>query len=166
MKYRYLIFLIALLPVLCGCNDSDDVMKIFTGKTWKLTYITKKNDHKPFDFWENPETTRKAQQYIESTAGAFTVTFQGISKENSVKGTLAGQLKLKNLSGNWYADGESQAFSTSQLSGSEKDEYGIANKFMDGLSKAKSYSGNTDNLYLYYKDDAGRDLCLVFHVAK
>ena len=47
MKYKYLLLLLLMLPFVCGCNDSDDVSGIFTGKVWKLTYITKKNDHKP-----------------------------------------------------------------------------------------------------------------------
>ena len=45
MKYKYLLLLLLMLPFVCGCNDSDDVNGIFTGKVWKLTYITKKNDH-------------------------------------------------------------------------------------------------------------------------
>lgn len=28
--------LLLLLPLFSGCNDSDDVAAIFTGKTWKL----------------------------------------------------------------------------------------------------------------------------------
>ena len=32
--------LLLLLPLFSGCNDSDDVAAIFTGKTWKLNYIT------------------------------------------------------------------------------------------------------------------------------
>ena len=51
MKYKYLLLLLLMLPFVSGCNDSDDVNGIFTGKVWKLTYITKKNEHKPYDFW-------------------------------------------------------------------------------------------------------------------
>ena len=29
--------LLLLLPMFSGCNDTDDVAGIFTGKTWKLT---------------------------------------------------------------------------------------------------------------------------------
>ena len=35
--------LLLLLPMFSGCNDTDDVAGIFTGKTWKLTYITVKD---------------------------------------------------------------------------------------------------------------------------
>ena len=31
---------------------------------------------------------------------------------------------------------------------------------------ATSYKGNYDNLFIYYKDEGGRELCLVFHVDK
>ena len=33
--------LLLLLPLFTGCNDSDDVAAIFTGKTWKLNYKRK-----------------------------------------------------------------------------------------------------------------------------
>ena len=42
LKYIGILFAIMLIPALSGCNDTDDVQKIFTGKTWKMTYITKK----------------------------------------------------------------------------------------------------------------------------
>jgi len=32
---------------------ADDVAGIFTGKTWKLTYITVKDSHQMFNFWGN-----------------------------------------------------------------------------------------------------------------
>ena len=37
--------LLLLLPLFTGCNDSDDVAAIFTGKTWKLNYITVDGGH-------------------------------------------------------------------------------------------------------------------------
>lgn len=36
MKYKYLLLLLLMLPFVSGCNDSDDVNGIFTGKVWKL----------------------------------------------------------------------------------------------------------------------------------
>lgn len=42
--------LLLLLPMFSGCNDTDDVAGIFTGKTWKLTYITKANGHGWYNF--------------------------------------------------------------------------------------------------------------------
>ena len=37
--------LLLLLPLFSGCNDSDDVAAIFTGKTWKLNYNTEDEGH-------------------------------------------------------------------------------------------------------------------------
>lgn len=42
--------LLLLLPLFSGCNDSDDVAAIFTGKTWKLNYITVDGGHEMFGF--------------------------------------------------------------------------------------------------------------------
>ncbi len=42
--------LLLLLPLFTGCNDSDDVAAIFTGKTWKLNYITVDGGHDMFPF--------------------------------------------------------------------------------------------------------------------
>ena len=63
MKYKYLLLLLLMLPFVSGCNDSDDVNGIFTGKVWKLTYITKKNEHKPYDFWGDKD---KYEQSIKN----------------------------------------------------------------------------------------------------
>ena len=42
--------LLLLLPLFSGCNDSDDAAAIFTGKTWKLNYITVDGGHEMFGF--------------------------------------------------------------------------------------------------------------------
>lgn len=66
MKYKYLLLLLLMLPFVSGCNDSDDVNGIFTGKAWKLTYITKKNEHKPYDFWGDKDKYEQSfNEYIK-----------------------------------------------------------------------------------------------------
>lgn len=52
--------LLLLLPMFSGCNDTDDVAGIFTGKTWKLTYITSKIAIKCLIFGET--TTKPANK--------------------------------------------------------------------------------------------------------
>lgn len=52
--------LLLLLPMFSGCNDTDDVAGIFTGKTWKLTYITKANGHGWYNF---PDIARRKQRH-------------------------------------------------------------------------------------------------------
>lgn len=54
-----IIGLLLLLPLFSGCNDSDDVAAIFTGKTWKLNYITVDGGHEMFDFLGKNEAEKK-----------------------------------------------------------------------------------------------------------
>lgn len=54
-----IIGLLLLLPLFSGCNDSDDVAAIFTGKTWKLNYITVDGGHEMFDFLEKMKRKRR-----------------------------------------------------------------------------------------------------------
>ena len=56
--------LLLLLPLFSGCNDSDDVAAIFTGKTWKLNYITVDGGHEMFGFWENEEQEKASNGVI------------------------------------------------------------------------------------------------------
>lgn len=59
-----------------------------------------------------------------------------------------------------------KAMLSASVKGSENDPLGFSNKFVEGLNRATSYKGNYDNLFIYYKDEGGRELCLVFHVDK
>ena len=45
-----IIGLLLLLPLFSGCNDTDDVAAIFTGKTWKLNYITVDGGHETVSY--------------------------------------------------------------------------------------------------------------------
>ena len=76
MKYKYLLLLLLMLPFVSGCNDSDDVNGIFTGKVWKLTYITKKNEHKPYDFWGDKDKYEQSIKNYINKEGAYTIKFE------------------------------------------------------------------------------------------
>ncbi len=68
VKYIALLFCLTLvIPFLSGCNDTDDVQKIFTGKTWKMTYITKKNEHSWYKFTDVSEAIYKSYDPINGT---------------------------------------------------------------------------------------------------
>lgn len=169
MKIKYLLLLFLMLPFISACDRSDDVMGIFTGKTWKLTYIVRKDQRTPYNFWDNQKTLKEAQLEVEKK-GAYTLTFSGEETDDIIDGTFEGILGTPlRFNGKWQADGKSNAFSTSGVrSGGNKallDSY-----FMYGIENATRYSGNYDNLYLYYtyKDKSNKEieLCLVFHVDK
>ena len=167
MKIKYLLLLLLTLPLLSACDRSDDVMGIFTGKTWKLTYISKAGSKKPalYDFWDNAKSYKQALTEMNKD-GAYTLVFQGEEADDTGKGTFNGKLYATDYKGNWFADGKSNEFTPSQVTGSGKAL--LDNYFMEGIKNAKRYSGNYDNLYLYYtyKDKSNKEieLCLVFHV--
>ena len=85
LKYIGILFAIMLIPALSGCNDTDDVQKIFTGKTWKMTYITKKGEHRWYTF---PGVDEKNYLSYDPTTGtrAFRITFTGSTSENRING--------------------------------------------------------------------------------
>lgn len=154
-----------LLPLLSGCNDTDDVAGIFTGKTWKLTYITVKNDNRMVDFWGADDKARKTSMDLLEKTGTYTLVFNGAVEDNTIKGNLSGTLATATITGAWSANGDDNKFHAAAEAGNEKDI--LAKKFMEGLNSATSYSGDDRNLYLYYKLSGGQQtFAMVFHVAK
>lgn len=172
MKYKYLLLLLLVLPFISGCERSDDVAGIFTGKTWKLTYITIANSNnkpQPYDFWRNKEKYDNAIKEMNKD-GAYTLTFTGTESDDMMDGAFNGILGTPlTFNGKWHADGKSNDFSASDVrSGGNKallDSY-----FIEGMATAKRYEGNYDNLRLYYtyKDKMGTEvkMQMTFHVVK
>ena len=100
--------LLLLLPMFSGCNDTDDVAGIFTGKTWKLTYITVKDSHQMFNFWGNDNET-----------GRYVITFNGMEESNIIIGTLSGTVITSTFTGSWSANGKDNQFNASIQGGNE-----------------------------------------------
>ena len=133
VKYIALLFCLTLvIPFLSGCNDTDDVQKIFTGKTWKMTYITKKNEHSWYKFTDVSEAIYKSYDPINGTK-AFKIAFTGSTEDNIIRGEFSG-------------------------SGS-KDT--LAKHIVEGLENATSYEGDERNLYLYFEYEK-ETLCIAF----
>lgn len=162
-----IIGLLLLLPLFSGCNDSDDVAAIFTGKNWKLTYITLKDENKMVDLWGGDEAKRKASYQKLETAGNFTISFTvNTNEDNIINGNLNGQVTIgKNMSGSWNANGKKSTFKITNLdAGSDGDV--LAKEFIAGLQKADSFKGSDErNLYLYYSS-GNQTRCLVFAPSK
>ena len=79
--------LLLLLPLFTGCNDSDDVAAIFTGKTWKLNYITVDGGHDMFPFWENEAQKTKIYDELNKN-GTYNVIFEGTVEGDIIKGNI------------------------------------------------------------------------------
>ena len=109
VKYIALLFCLTLvIPFLSGCNDTDDVQKIFTGKTWKMTYITKKNEHSWYKFTDVSEAIYKSYDPINGTK-AFKIAFTGSTEDNIIRGEFSGSGSVT-FTGTWQADGKSNEF--------------------------------------------------------
>jgi len=159
--------LLLLLPLFSGCNDSDDVAAIFTGKTWKLTYITLKDGNKMIDLWGGDEKKAQASYEKLEAAGNFTINFTiNTNEDDIINGNFNGQVTTgKSMSGSWNANGKKSTFKISNLdAGSDGDV--LAKEFIAGLQGADSFKGSDErNLFLYYSS-GNQTRCLVFAPSK
>lgn len=156
-KHRYINYLfylligIVVLPTLSGCDSEDDVVAIFTGKTWKLTYIAMEGSNKQFDFWNGNEAARENSMKALAVEDNFTLIFEGTDLNTSTGGSINGKAISATITGQWTANGENQKLTiTPRVNGSEKDVF--AKAFLEGLQNAVKYSGDEDNLFIHYKD--------------
>ena len=64
-----MLLMFSLLPLLSGCDNEDDVIGIFTGKTWKLSRLTNKGSNAQFypNLWNNNEEEMKTVSYTHLT---------------------------------------------------------------------------------------------------
>lgn len=159
---RWLLLLLAILPLAVGCNDEDDLQEIFTGKTWKLTFISRDDQNTQYDFWNGNETTRQKSMELLGRGDTYTLFFEMGAINQSTGGSFSGKAVSATVSGNWSADGKDNSFSFGQLrvSGTESDV--LSQAFITALNTAYRYAGDTNNLYIYYKDGANT-MRMAFH---
>lgn len=147
-----------LTVVLSGCNNSDDVQKIFTGKKWRMTYITKKNDHVWYQF---PGVDSKVYDSYMNGIRAFTITFTGSTDEHIISGDFNATGSVT-MSGTWRANGKSKEFWKEVKKSSVTDSKDTLGKYIiKGITEANSYDGDENNLYLYFEYDK-EVLCFAF----
>lgn len=149
MKPKFLLFILFFLPFLSACNSTDDVGRIFTGKTWKLTGIWEEKKPDEVNLWSD-ETQRNTSMKLLKGENNFIVNFDGAEDKNLITGNFNGRGAGSTFEGKWRANGESNEFSTSNFrqTGSESDI--LAKVYIEGLKSATRYSGDENNLYLYF----------------
>jgi hypothetical protein len=168
MKLKsFILMLIMALPLLTACNDTDDVQSIFTGRSWKLTYITQKNKHAWYKFSDVTDEMYKQYDPV-SGSKSFVISFSGTAKDETITGNVTGE-GAATLSGTWSANGKTRAVSTNITRSTASDA--LAKKIVEGVKNATSYEGDNSNLYLYFEyksslQHEGETLCLVFAPAK
>ena len=153
--------LLLLLPLFSGCNDSDDLQGIFTGKTWKLTYINLKDK----GGWMNG-FSEKSIKILNENQESYTITFTGTEEDNRISnGAVKGRIITADLTGTWSDNGKNNEFHASVTNVNENDD--LAKEFIKGLNNASSYIGDDNGLFLYYKPAGSQQTyVLAFHVQR
>ena len=160
MKLKHTWLIVLLLPLLLSsCNDSDDVQKIFTGRTWKLTYISEKDKHGWYKF---PGVSEEVYQSYDPITGKryFEIDFEGSTDDNVITGTFTGRGSVT-MNGTFKANGRTNDYLANISKSSSGNGDTLGPFIIDGMKKAVSYTGDTRNLYLYFEYNS-TTLCLVF----
>lgn len=150
---RFLLLLFSLLPILSGCNNEDDVIEIFTGKTWKLSRLTNKDSSAQFypGLWQDEKAAENSKEALKA-GDNFTLIFEGSKLNGELMGArISGQGIRSGFDGSWSADGKSQSLTLNpEIKGSESDA--LAKAFINGLKAVYKYEGDANSLTLYFKD--------------
>lgn len=162
MKIRFILLILLVIPFLQSCDNEDDVAGIFTGKTWKMTGIYDSRDMKnPYKgYWSNEDSFNASMAKLNQS-GNFIIAFGGMKVDDVISGEYVGRATSTDYSGNWWANGDNNSFSTSKQTGSDNDVLGQA--FLAGLKDAYKYDGDYNNLRIHFKR-GNDDMFILFHV--
>lgn len=149
----HLLVLAIIATTFGGCNNEDDVIEIFTGKTWKMTFIAAEGSNKQFDFWGGNETQRENSMNALAQSGNFTLEFVGTDLSTTTGGTFNGRGVRSTVSGSWTANGASHDLVLSNVKATSNETDALAKAFVTGLQNAYRYTGDNQNLYIYYKEN-------------
>lgn len=150
MKLKYIVPLILMLPILSACDQTDDVIEIFLGKTWKLTFIGDSKGDCMRDYFNDKAQWDAAMEQMKAD-GNFTIGFSGAEIDGTVIGEYTGRTTLQ-FSGRWEANGKNNSFKTTPVS-SGASETKLGEIFIDALKNAYKYEGDTNgNLRIYFKE--------------
>ncbi len=149
-----LLFVLSLLPVLSGCDNEDDLIEIFAGKTWKLSRLTTKDSSQRFlpNLWNNEKDYNSSMDALNKE-NTFTLNFEGSELDGELMGTTFTARGINaTVTGTWKADGKDHTFSLyiEHTTGSESDP--LAKAFIAGLQNIYKYEGDASSLTLFYKD--------------
>ena len=154
--------MLLLLTLNTACSEEDDYIQILIGKTWKMSRLTTKGSSTQFAMeWDTEEEQETSLSYV-SVSSYYTITFSGAE----IDGELVGNdVRIRGVdctaTGTWTADGNTYAMSFDlSLSGTESDP--LAAQFINGIQNVYSYSGDDNNLNLYFKDDDGNTYVIGF----
>ena len=147
-----LFWTLTLLLSMSACNNEDDVLAIFTGKTWRVTYNPQMMEQTIFN--GNTETITNTLNILNKGSN-FTISFDGSEIDGAVGGTFTATGTNVTFTGEWSADGKSRemtlAIRTPQNYATIRDNNVLGNELLDCLRNITHYEGDSNNLYLYYE---------------
>lgn len=146
-----LLFVITILPLLGACNNEDDVIGIFTNKTWKLSFIALEGSYEQYDFWQGDVKARENSMKALAVEGNFILNFKGSDINGKTGGSFNGKGITSSPGGTWSADGKSQEL-TIKVEGNPNENDVLGKAFITALKNAFRYEGDNNNLFIYYKE--------------
>ena len=141
MKLKHLLYILLALPLLCSCNNEDDVNEIFSSGTWNVGNFYNGGDWNKVNdgaraVYTNGEDIR-ALNYL-------TVTFLE-------DGTLQGRMNNGTFTANWSANGKDRTISITQLKTTATPS-GKSKQLVEALKNAAYYKGDINYLKLPPQD--------------
>ncbi len=157
MKMKNRVLLLLMIFTLAACNDSDDVIAIFTGKTWKLNaiYHSGREDR---SYWVDKDGKPDEKAFEESlrkkNEKGFTVRFDGAQEDNIIIGTFTGVGYISTFTGKWSCNADSRKITITSFETKGSDNDVLAKAFVNAMKDVISYSSHSDtnNLHLDFKE--------------
>ncbi len=152
------------MPMLTACDNEDDIKEIFTGKVWKLSYIYAEGAYSiPIDFWEGDAAKEEASRTLRDVEGNYIVEFSGAEMDGVFKGSVNGRIVNSTFSGQWQADAATHTLTISNLTFGGNAETDVqAVNFKRGLQNVYRYTGDSNGLYLHYKENTMERVLALF----
>lgn len=147
------LLMLAMLFTFSACNDEDDVLEIFNGKTWKLTRLTTEGSKRQFyeGLWGSEKEEESSREALK-TKGYFTLNFNLAEVNGETTGTAeAHGIRASINNATVTINSKERTLGIAgKVSGSETDK--LAKAFINGLPNVFKYEGDSNSLTLYFKD--------------
>lgn len=142
MKSKHILYyLFLVLPLICSCNNEDDVNEIFISGTWNVGNFYNGGDWNKVNDGARPKYTKEEDL---RALNALTVTFDA-------EGNVHGKIGNGSYTAHWEADGKKRTIRISNLKTSSTPT-GKAKELIEALRNAAFYKGDTNYLKLANED--------------
>jgi len=141
MKLKHVFYLLLMLPLICSCNNEDDIQEIFNSGTWNVGNFYSGGDWNEVNDGARPVYTKEEDF---KALNILTVTFLE-------DGTLQGKMNNGTFTAKWTADGKDRTLTITQLKTSAVPS-GKSKELVEALSQAAYYKGDSKYLKIAPKD--------------